>query len=64
MKLRLAFWMTSPPGRPGDVVEVPDHRVEALVRSGIGRPVEESELASIQEPAQPAVPDEAAVAPE
>lgn len=38
MRFRLAFWMKDPAGSPGDVVEVPDARVPALVRAGIGSP--------------------------
>jgi hypothetical protein len=38
MRFRLAFWMTDPPGAPGDVVEVPDTEVDALVKAGIGHP--------------------------
>jgi len=38
MRFRLSFWMKDPAGGPGDVVEVPDFRVPALVRAGIGHP--------------------------
>ncbi|MEE4540990.1 hypothetical protein V2S66_03280 [Streptomyces sp. V4-01] len=38
MRFRLAFWMKDPPGAPGDVVDVPDTEVDALVRAGIGHP--------------------------
>jgi hypothetical protein len=41
MRFRLAFWMRDhPKARPGDVVDVPDHLVPALVKAGIGRPAE------------------------
>jgi hypothetical protein len=38
MRFRLAFWMKDPAGAPGDVVDVPDGQVDALVRAGIGHP--------------------------
>jgi len=59
-RFRLAFWMTDPPGAPGDVVEVPDDRVDELVRAGIGRPED-----SAPPPDDPAVgvPDEELAAP-
>jgi hypothetical protein len=38
MRFRLSFWMKDPAGAPGDVVDVPDGQVDALVRAGIGHP--------------------------
>jgi hypothetical protein len=38
MRFRLTFWMKDPAGVPGDVVEVPDSQVPALVQAGIGHP--------------------------
>lgn len=38
MRFRLAFWMKDPAGAPGDVVDVPDTEVDALVKAGIGHP--------------------------
>lgn len=43
MRFRLAFWMKDPAGAPGDVVEVPDSQVDALVKAGIGRPEDSTE---------------------
>jgi hypothetical protein len=60
MRLRLAFWMTDPPGAPGDVVDVPDTRVDALVKAGIGHPADSAppDAGAPQDPEQ-----EAAAAP-
>lgn len=71
-QFRLAFWMTDPVGGPGDIVEVPDSRVDALVKAGIGRPEDDAAPpaddpagAPDQQPPAPAArPKKTAKAPE
>lgn len=60
MRFRLAFWMTDPAGEPGDVVDIPDSQVDALVRAGIGRR-ENDAAPPTDAPADP--PDEEPPAP-
>lgn len=57
-RLRLAFWMKDPAGAPGDVVDVPDAHVDALVKAGIGHAVDTAAPAA--EPAEPAGQEAAA----
>lgn len=61
MRFRLAFWHRGYPGaQPGDVVDVPDHEVNALVRAGIGHPIEGTEQSPpAQEYTEPAAAEPA-----
>jgi len=53
MRFRLAFWMRDyPHARPGDVVDVPDQLVPALVKAGIGHEEPPEPL-----PERPTAPD-------
>jgi hypothetical protein len=61
MRFRLAFWMRDHPhALPGDVVDVPDDQVPALVKAGIGH-VEPPE--PLPEPAPLPEPEEESFVP-